>query len=476
MLIFAFFMLSDPKTVPASLAGCLLYGTWVALLGWTLHYLFSTPNAFLYALILYFASDPVDQLVSARQDLCLAQHGESPMNMKPIHMKPIHWLLLCLLTVPNLASAFCSFYVAKADTKLFNRVSQVVMVCDGDKNVVTMASDFQGDVDEFAMVVPVPRVVQKGQIHVMEKAILEHLDAYFAPRLVEYFDENPCLVHRRLKFDMMAAAPTAEKSALARRCAQSLGVTIEAEHQVGEYDILILSARESGGLVTWLTENGYRLPPGAKPVIGSYLKQGMKFSVAKINLESYRKGKYSYLRPLQIAYAHRKFMLPIRLGTVNAAVPQELFIYALTRKGRVETTNYRTVKLPTDIELPVYIKKEDRFADFYRDMFRTQVARQRGHAVFLEYAWDMKVTGNRENFQGRYIIRHPWQSDADCEAARCYLNEMLPRRLDEEAKNLAHLTGWDIGDIRTRIKQQRPVTDTGSDGDNEPRWSDIWGG
>lgn len=52
LLIFAFFMLSDPKTVPASLAGCLLYGTWVALLGWTLHYLFSTPNAFLYALIL----------------------------------------------------------------------------------------------------------------------------------------------------------------------------------------------------------------------------------------------------------------------------------------------------------------------------------------------------------------------------------------------------------------------------------------
>jgi len=460
-------------------------------------------------------------------------------------MKPIHWLLLCLLTAPNLASAFCGFYVAKADTKLFNRASQVVIVRDSDKNVVTMASDFQGDVDEFAMVVPVPRVLQKGQIHVMEEAILEHLDAYSSPRLVEYFDEDPCQVHRGLKFDMMAAAPTAEKSTLARRRAQSLGVTTETEYQVGEYDILILSARESGGLVTWLTENGYRLPPGAKLVVGSYLKQGMKFFVAKINLESYRKGKYSYLKPLQIAYAHRKFMLLIRLGTVNAAGPQELFVYALTRKGRVETTNYRTVKLPTDIELPVYIKKEDRLADFYRDMFRTQVARQRGRAVFLEYAWDMnwcdpcaadplsnkelrelgvfwlkddrpvprprptprivppgpgakdvyitrlhlrydrerfpkdlkfQVTGDRENFQGRYIIRHPWQGDADCEAARRYLNETLPRRLDEEAKNLAHLTGWDIGDIRTRIKQRRPVTDIGSDGDNEPWWSDTWGG
>ncbi len=52
LLIFAFFMLSDPKTTPASTVGCLLYGTWVALLGWTLHYLFFIPNAFLYALIL----------------------------------------------------------------------------------------------------------------------------------------------------------------------------------------------------------------------------------------------------------------------------------------------------------------------------------------------------------------------------------------------------------------------------------------
>ena len=43
-------------------------------------------------------------------------------------------------------------------------------------------------------------------------------------------------------------------------------------------------------------------------------------------------------------------MLPIRLGMVNAKGSQELFVYALTRKGRVETTNYRTVKLPSDID------------------------------------------------------------------------------------------------------------------------------
>ena len=50
------------------------------------------------------------------------------------------------------------------------------------------------------------------------------------------------------------------------------GVTIEARYTVGEYDILILSARESAGLETWLRDSGYRLPTGASAVLGSYLE------------------------------------------------------------------------------------------------------------------------------------------------------------------------------------------------------------
>ena len=80
-------------------------------------------------------------------------------------------------------------------------------------------------------------------------------------------------------------------------------------------------------------------------------------------------------------------MLPIRLGMVNADGPQELFVYALTRKGRVETTNYRTVKLPTGMDIPVYVK--DKFGDFYKAMFSEQVKKENMNTVFTEYAWDM---------------------------------------------------------------------------------------
>jgi hypothetical protein len=87
-------------------------------------------------------------------------------------------------------AGFCGFYVAKADTKLFNQASQVVLVRDGDRTVMTMASDYQGDLKEFAIVIPVPTFLKREEIHVGDKALVDHLDAYSAPRLVEYFDED----------------------------------------------------------------------------------------------------------------------------------------------------------------------------------------------------------------------------------------------------------------------------------------------
>lgn len=399
--------------------------------------------------------------------------------------------------------------MAKADAKLFNRASQVALVRDGDRTVLTMANDFRGDPKEFAVVIPVPTFLTKKQIHVGEKALLDHLDAYSSPRLVEYYDEDPC-ARRDIAALEMAAPMIASKSSsdnAARR--RSLGVTIEARYSVGEYDILILSAKESNGLETWLKENGYRIPESASRVLGSYIKQNMRFFVAKVDLKQQAKLGFSYLRPLQVAYESPKFMLPIRLGTVNAEGPQELFIYTLTRKGRVETTNYRTVRLPSDVEVPTFVKGE--FADFYKALFAEQVRKEKMRAVFLEYAWDMnwcdpcaadplsrdelrqlgvfwlaegpaagggqevfltrlhvrydgerfpedlvfQETADRSNFQGRYILRHPFAGTLTCEANQ--YRQDLRQRQEREAQALASLTGWPISRIRKKAGITDPV-------------------
>src|SRR6185436_8585972 len=116
-------------------------------------------------------------------------------NLKEFPMKRLLLsgsLLWIALFWADPASSFCGFYVARGDAKLYNKASKVVMVRDGDRTVLTMANDYSGEPEEFAMVVPVPTLLQKNQIHVGDRAVLDHLDAYSAPRLVEYFDADPC--------------------------------------------------------------------------------------------------------------------------------------------------------------------------------------------------------------------------------------------------------------------------------------------
>lgn len=408
----------------------------------------------------------------------------------------------------RLAQAFCGFYVGKADSRLFNHASQVALVRSGDHTVLTMANDFQGEMKEFALVIPVPTFIKREQIQVVDKALLDHLDAYSAPRLVEYFDEDPC--RPRIMMEMRASGAAMPAAAPQPR---KHGVTIEAQYTVGEYDILILSAKESDGLEAWLKENGYRIPAGASAVLGSYIKQQMRFFVAKVNIKEQAKLGFTYLRPLQVSYESPRYMLPIRLGTVNADGPQELFVFALSSKGRVETTNYRTVKLPTGMDLPVYVKGE--FPSFYKAMFSEQVRREDMRAVFLEYAWDsawcdpcaadppspeelkklgvswldesaspgaarsrpstvfvtrlhvrydrdhfpedlvFQETADRENFQGRYVLRHAYTGDSACAAADQYRAGLAPR-LEKEAQSLATLTGWDVNEIRRKMKADSP--------------------
>src|SRR4029453_1826651 len=118
-------------------------------------------------------------------------------------------LIAVLALTPTDSHAFCGFYVARADAKLYNQSSRVVLVRDHDRTVMTMANDYQGDLKEFAMVVPVPTFIEREQIHVADPALIDHLDAYSAPRLVEYFDEDPCMWARMEKDAAGLAAPQA---------------------------------------------------------------------------------------------------------------------------------------------------------------------------------------------------------------------------------------------------------------------------
>jgi hypothetical protein len=144
------------------------------------------------------------------------------------------------------AAAFCGFYVAQADSKLFNKASKVVLTRDGGQTAITMASDYQGDAKEFALVVPVPTFIERKQIGVVDMKTIDHIDAYSAPRLVEYSDEDPCNPPPQpAPMAMLADEPTPTPAIAVS--AANRGVTVEANYDVGEYDVLILSARRATG-------------------------------------------------------------------------------------------------------------------------------------------------------------------------------------------------------------------------------------
>lgn len=441
-------------------------------------------------------------------------------------------LILPLFLSAQPVLAFCGFYVSQADTSLYNHASQVIIAKDGDRTVLTMANDYQGEVKDFALVVPVPVVLQEDQVNVGERKIIQRLDNFSAPRLVEYFDSDPCNDYSRdMLMEAVPAAPSASGAARQKVSNEALGVTIENQFSVGEYDILILSAKESNGLETWLTQNDYRIPAGATKVLGAYIKQGLKFFVAKVNLKEFDRQGFQALRPLMMAYESPRFMLPIRLGMVNADGPQELIVYLLSPKGAAEITNYRTEKIPSNLDLPEFVQGE--FGEFYTAMFDTAYKRSSKNVAFLEYSWNMancdpcsaeplspkelkdagvfwldnpsndpnptfrgmpfpgngnvfitrlhlrytpdkfpedlrfQSTANQELFQGRYVLRRPYRGEMSCTAAKDY-RQTVRKRQREEAKTLANLTGWPLTQIEGKIN----YLEVGKD--PIPWWRRLW--
>jgi hypothetical protein len=415
-------------------------------------------------------------------------------------------LSICLTLIFSLfpvleANAFCGFYVGGAGAKLFNKTSQVILAHENNRTIITMANDFQGAVQDFALVVPIPVAIQRDQVNVGNPKILEKLDAFSQPRLVQYTDEDPCppvAFDTPIRRSPLTPAPDPSTRRYLRGRGGDDGVTIEDEFKVQEFDILILSATESDGLENWLRRNGYQLPTGTSAVLQPYIRQNMKFFVAKIDLKEFQKTGLTSLRPLQIAYESPKFMLPIRLGMLNAQGDQDLVAYILSPKGQVELANYRTVKIPTNKDIPEYIEEE--FGKFYQATFQRSYEQENKKVAFLEYAWKVadcdpcsapapqeeelrqagvfwespgentfitrihvrynrskfaedlvfQETTNQDNFQGRYVMRHPFREAATCQAAVAYRQNVADRQ-QLEAQNLSQLTGWNLAEIQRKI-------------------------
>jgi hypothetical protein len=285
------------------------------------------------------------------------------------------------------AHAFCGFYVAGGDQQMFNDATQVVLMRSGTRTVLSMQNNYKGPPEAFALVIPVPTVLHEGDVKTLPKEVFAHVEQMGAPRLVEYWEQDPCWQPEYEREDRNGRAWDAGMAdpKLSLEKAKDLGVTIEAQFVVGEYQIVILSAKDSTGLDTWLRQEKYNIPPGAEPLLRPYVEASSKFFVAKVDPKkvTFVDGRAA-LSPLRFHYDTDQFTLPIRLGLANSSGTQDLIVNILAPHQRYEVANYPNVTIPTNIDVKDSIK--DKFGAFYAALYDRTVEKHPG-AVVTEYAW-----------------------------------------------------------------------------------------
>jgi hypothetical protein len=275
------------------------------------------------------------------------------------------------------AHAFCGTFVGGAGSEFYNEYSQVAIVRDGTTTHLTVVNDVQGDFTDFALVIPVPEVLGEDAIHVLEPELFDRLDAYSQPRLVSYECDD---------FNQMDTGwPNAPAMDSEADEDGGGGVQVEAEYIVGEYQIVILSAGESSGLLTWLNDNGYQLPSQSQDLLQEYIESGSYFLAAKVSADA-GIASGDKLSPLQFRYDSGAFQIPIRIGTLNSKTEQDLVIYAINPygSGRVGISNYSEFTIEDEC---MWDSEGEEFGEYYSSQFSDGYTDLEDAGWTMEYAW-----------------------------------------------------------------------------------------
>jgi MYXO-CTERM domain-containing protein len=248
-------------------------------------------------------------------------------------------------------------------------------------------NDVIGGDTGFVMLLPVPEILGPEDVHVVDPANIERLRGYSNPREVRYecedfqpYYSNPCENGR--DYD---TAGSSDGGGGDWGDTGGLGVDVEAEFIVGEYEIVILSAEDSTGLLTWLDREGYGVTPDTGAMLQEYIAAGSYFFAAKVVEGAV--GPTDQLSPLQFRYSAEVWSLPIRIGTASSQGIQDLFIYAITPfyDGSTSISNYP--ELTVEDECMRQEGAELSFGDFWGQTFTDTYEAQSSGAWIKEYAF-----------------------------------------------------------------------------------------
>lgn len=337
-------------------------------------------------------------------------------------------LIATLLPPPPSASALCSCMLFRrragsVNTGITNDpgyspAAAVFIVRDGVKTVLTMEPAYDGPKVPISMIFPVPTAIGRDQVRTVPGSIFRNLDRLTAPRVQHVF---PSCRRRRRRAARMSSARLAGGGGGGGGGGgtEEPPVQVVDEWALDEYDISVLSATESNGLLDFVRERGLELPAAAEPALRAYIETGHRFVFATVDpTRAHTVGDRMVLSPLQLSYESDDLVVPVRLGTINSPGEQELLLYVVARGEHYEVANRESVLAPTDLRIGR--ENAGSAAELYGALMDEQF-RQKPGAVVTEFAYRL---GHRV---GHHHIRRLGLSQRSRESAHWTLTRMRHR-------------------------------------------------
>lgn len=263
----------------------------------------------------------------------------------------------------------------------YNPASAVVIVRDGRRVVLTIEAAYEGPPTELSLVVPVPSAIGRESVRTVSGTVFRRLDQRTAPRVRHVFPD--CFARMGAAAAMSAEGASDSARGRSAPTPEDLGVEIEDEWPLDEYDVTLLSAEQSTGLLTFLRERGLDLPDAAASMLRGYIESGHRFVLFHADpARAQRLGETMMLSPLQLEYESDELRVPVRLGTLNSPGEQELLLYVISTEGRFDIANRPGVIAPTDIRM----RRDARgaFAELYTSI-TDEIFRRTPGAAITEY-------------------------------------------------------------------------------------------
>jgi len=277
-------------------------------------------------------------------------------------------VLLALVAFAALAfsatpgSAFPGVAVSVSGTRPTITTTELVVMEHAGVSILTLAVDYQGPVERFALLLPVPRDVERRRLRTVKHEFIARLEQLTAPRVFEFWEQDPC-VPGAPEQAWQEKVPVKNRGFLTPEVMPPRDAHYQVPNELSipeqpvfkeaedEFKYQLLRPKSSAELRVWLEKRGYRVDPTAlEPLIG-VLGAEAQLLVAEVLVERAELIDSERLQLGGIRYWSRRPLLPIfrSLGQAYDAPRSDLFVYGLNRQKRYQAANLGNVFAPTNL-------------------------------------------------------------------------------------------------------------------------------